>query len=149
MKESKREGPQPCYLQQSSSKLESLQPGGPRRKQGWRIRSESLKQCPGTVTSSSVEKTQGFLEGLCVCVCLYMYMLKTRGKSLYPHLGCRQHHERQSHINVITRKLQSDLKDKVLIRGLPAPSSPCSLRSDPAPLLGIREEVALGHQHLE
>jgi hypothetical protein len=121
----------------------SAAPEGPGRKQGWRFHSGSLKQCPGTVTSNSVERELGASQKG------WVFMLRTLETSLHTHPGCRQHHERHSHINVITRKLKSDLKDKVLKRGLPTPSSPCSLQSDPAALLGIREEVALGHQHLK
>lgn len=68
--------------------------------------------------------------GVCMC--------ETPGRSLYPHLGCRQ----VTITGILAlmcsqRMLKLVLKDKELRLRLPAPQQPCSLRSDQPPLLGV------------
>lgn len=107
MKESKREVPQPCNPQQSSAKLESQQLTGLGRKQELRLALGPCSSAQGQSHAALWRQNLGLLRG---AVWVYMYMLKTLGKSLYPHLGCRQHHERHSHINVITEEAESRLE---------------------------------------
>ena len=70
--------------------------------------------------------------GLGVCVG------ETPGRSLYPHLGCRQLTIRGILALMCSqRMLKLVLKDKELRLGLPPPQQPCSLWSDQPPLLRV------------